>query len=160
MIQLPEIPIVNDQQLVHLLQQKIEEDIPLVRHMGVAVVEYKKHRLILSAPLHNNINHQKTVFGGSLSSLATLACWGLVYLELYQQEIRSNIVIQKGQIEYIQPTEGDFQAVCSIDDGDRFNRFLSMLRRKGVGRIKLTSEIICQKVSTSLFEGSFVANII
>ena len=149
----------NNQRLTELLQEKIYEDIPLTQYMGVKVVEYAEHKLILSAPIENNINHRKTVFGGSITSLSTLACWGLIYLELYQKGLKSRIVIQKGETNYSKPTSGDFQAICSIDESSRFERFTMILKRKGIARIQLFASIVCNDELTSRFLGSFVAEI-
>ena len=38
--------------------------------------------VVIEAPLAPNINHRKTVFGGSASALGILAAWSLVHLRL------------------------------------------------------------------------------
>ncbi|MEM6800756.1 MAG: YiiD C-terminal domain-containing protein, partial [Bacteroidota bacterium] len=68
--------------------------------------------ITLKAPLIPNINHRSTVFGGSVSALAILAGWTLVHVNLQGLSLSSRIVIQRNSIEYLQPIDGDFIAVC------------------------------------------------
>ena len=55
--------------IIHYLHTHI----PISKAMGVEVVERSEAAITLSAPFAPNINHQGTVFGGSIASVATLA---------------------------------------------------------------------------------------
>lgn len=53
------------------LNRVLHEQIPVIAHTGVAVVDYQPGRPVLVAPLAPNINHEGTVFGGTpVSELA------------------------------------------------------------------------------------------
>ena len=73
--------------------------------MGVHVERFDESALILTAPLAPNHNHLGTAFGGSLATLATLAGYTLLWLELGDRE--SHIVIQESQIRYLAPVRGE-----------------------------------------------------
>jgi len=64
----------------------LHEQIPLTRAMGVRVRSWDGEKLWLSAPLEPNHNHLGTAFGGSLSALATLAGYSLLWLLLGDRE--------------------------------------------------------------------------
>jgi len=48
------------------LEDYLWEHIPISKAMGVRVDSASLEKVILEAPFTNNINHKKTVFGGSL----------------------------------------------------------------------------------------------
>lgn len=56
--------------------------IPITQAMGVRVESYDGQQLILRAPIALNHNHLGTAFGGSLNTLATLAGYGFLWLEV------------------------------------------------------------------------------
>ena len=48
------------------LQKVLNEEIPLTNAIGISVESCDSLSLTLAAPLHKNINHKRTAFGGSL----------------------------------------------------------------------------------------------
>ncbi|RYD25022.1 MAG: hypothetical protein EOP86_27860, partial [Verrucomicrobiaceae bacterium] len=74
----------------------LHRQIPLSRAMGARVETYDGETLVLTAPAELNHNHLGTAFGGSLSALATLAGYGLLWLELGSRD--SHIVIRRSRI--------------------------------------------------------------
>ena len=72
----------RDEQQLRETEAFFYEQIPLTRAMGVRVESYDGQQLVLTAPLALNHNHLGTAFGGSLSALATLAGYGLLWLDL------------------------------------------------------------------------------
>ena len=145
--------------LIEILQQKILTDIPLTQHMGIEVSCYDGQALQIKASLEKNINHRQTAFGGSIASLATLAAWGWLYLQFYERNIPGRIVIQQSTINYLHPIDADFITSCKDVDTVEFDRFLIMLNKKGVARIHLDSEVLCNSVVAAKFSGDFVAKL-
>ena len=138
------------------LQQKMFEDFPLSRHMGLKVESFDGHSLILSALLEKNINQSQTAFGGSIFSLAALACWGLLFARAAETEIPINLVIQRGHIDYLKLIEHDFIAKCVIDE-KKYLRFLHVLQKKPRSRITLMADLYCDDTICATFVGDFVA---
>jgi thioesterase domain-containing protein len=140
------------------LQRMLYEEIPLSRAMGLTVAAYDGQALRLAAPLALNLNHKSTAFGGSLYSIAVLAGWGLLFLKLAEIGESAQLVIQDAEIDYTLPIDADFQAVCRIPEGQAFDRFLTMFRRRGKARIRLEAQVsVAARVAVD-FRGSYVAH--
>lgn len=134
------------------LKNFLYASMPLCSAMGLEVVKAEPNHVILSAPLAANINHKKTAFGGSLHSLATLACFSLVHVN-----VKGEIVIASSEIEYLAPVTADFQAECQMPDHLEWERFLKIFQKKGRARIQLVSRIWQGDLLCVKFRGTFVA---
>lgn len=140
------------------LDSFLHKNIPITSAMGIETLCATKQRVVLKAPIKNNINHKSTAFGGSLHGVATLACWSLLHLNLdpiYQGKIQ--IVIADSTINYLVPVTADFLAECSLPDEKAWKRFLLALDRKKMGRISLESKISCKDTVCVNFTGTFAA---
>ena len=139
------------------LQTYLHEHIPLSAAMQSTIDVLTPDRVILSAPLAPNINHRETVFGGSASTLATLAAWTLVHSRLKRADISARVVIQQHCMRYDKPITDHFHAVCGLPEQKSWDRFMTMLQRKGRGRIHMTAQLECHGENVGQFEGDFVA---
>ncbi|MEX0603128.1 MAG: YiiD C-terminal domain-containing protein [Marinobacter sp.] len=144
-------------------RKRINEVIPLTRSLAVELVAYDGRQLLVSAPLEPNHNHQGTAFGGSLYSVAVVSAWGLVELLLADAGLTGNILIQSGEMDYLEPVEGDFYALCTLTDENLMRRFHKSLARYGKGRLNLTAQIFRGEASLTsgtkplaAFRGRFV----
>ena len=129
--------------------------IPITRALGVRVEEYDGQRLLLTAPLRENVNHLGTAFGGSLNALAVLSGYGLLWLELRDTEC--HIVIRESSIHYDRPVRGDIRAVCVRPDEEMLEAFKRQFRQKGKARITLEATVEDEGVTAVRFRGTFVA---
>jgi thioesterase domain-containing protein len=134
----------------------MHREIPITREMGITVSFCSSSKVVLHAPLHKNLNHTKTAFGGSLNSLAILAGWGLLFILLKGMGKDARVVIQDCSVSYRSPVCRDFEAICELPDRVILDKFLSMLNRKGVARIVLESEIYQDGKSAVSFRGTYV----
>lgn len=141
----------------HEIEQYLHRHIPLSAAMGVRVRVATPERVELAAPLAPNINHHDTVFGGSGSAIATLSAWTLVSLRLRQSRVHARLVIQRNSMSYDEPIQGDFTAVCELPDEARWERFLTMIERRGRGRITMNARLVYDARPVASFEGDFVA---
>lgn len=139
------------------LQSYLHEHIPLSKAMGVEVEAAGCDEVCLAAPLAPNINHRETVFGGSASTLATLAAWSLLYLRLEPTGCRARLVIQRHVMNYPQPMAGRFSACARLAEAGRWDRFLAALRRGRRARIAVSATVRCVANTGGQFEGEFVA---
>jgi thioesterase domain-containing protein len=140
------------------IESLLLEAIPLSEAMGIQVEEASSARVILRAPLANNINHKQTAFGGSLHAVATLACWSLLHVnlvELLKEHV--HIVIASSEIEYLQPVTADFCAEASLPDKQEWEYFLKTLERRKKARVQLRATISLGGSACVTYEGSFVA---
>jgi thioesterase domain-containing protein len=136
------------------LQKTLYQEIPLTQKMNLQVRDYDGNQLRLYYPLEKNVRH---AFAGSIFSLATLAGWGLIYLKLQELDIPANTVMQAGAIHYLSPIVEDFEAICKIEDEEKFDQFIHMLQRKRLARLKLHPMIKSENVIKAKIDGSFVA---
>jgi len=139
------------------LQTYIHEHIPLSAAMQSSLDVLESDRVVISAPLEPNINHRETVFGGSASTLATLAAWTLVHSRLKREGLTARVVIQQHCMSYDKPITDRFVAISELPDQKQWDRFMLMLQRKGRGRIHITAQLQCQGEDVGAFNGDFVA---
>ncbi|MEM7594142.1 MAG: YiiD C-terminal domain-containing protein, partial [Cyanobacteria bacterium P01_A01_bin.83] len=139
------------------IQAYLYEQIPISKAIQVQVIARSNNLVKLSAPLQPNINHRSTVFGGSASALAILSAWTLVNFRLRSEGINSRLVIQKNTLSYDKPINSDFEAISSLRDQEKWDRFTKILRRKQKSRIAINSVLQCRGEEVGKFTGVFVA---
>jgi thioesterase domain-containing protein len=137
------------------IEELFYDKIPITRALGVKVEEYDGRRLVLTAPLRENINHLGTAFGGSLNALAVLSGYGLLWLELRDTE--AHIVIRDSSINYERPVRGDLRAVCVRPEEEVLEAFRRQFRQRGKARIVLEATVENEGVAAVRFRGTFVA---
>lgn len=139
------------------VQRYLHQHIPLSAAMGVQVRSATLEHVKLAAPLAPNVNHTETVFGGSAAALATLSAWTLLHLRLDDAGLDAQLVIQRSRMEYEKPIPGDFEAVCDFTDEPGWERFRTMLTRRGRARLTLHAHLLYSRIRMASFEGEFVA---
>ncbi|MAZ48427.1 MAG: thioesterase [Halobacteriovoraceae bacterium] len=122
-------------------KSKLLSAIPVVSAMEVDITEIGLRELTLTAPLNTNINYEGTAFGGSLNTLCILSGYLLVHHTMHSEQMHiDSLVIQDSQIKYQGPVNDNFYATARVEQADR-DKFLTMLKRKGTGRIKIYSSV-------------------
>lgn len=141
--------------LLHETEAFLHAQIPLTRAMGVTVESWDGQKLVLQAPLEPNHNHLGTAFGGSLSALATLAGYCLLWLVL--EDRQAHIVVRESSIRYKSPVRGALRAVCQRPA----QQAMEVFQRKftDTGRASLVLHAIIEEDGKACveFEGCFVA---
>ena len=125
----------------HALTRVWADRMPITTALGIAIAELDAQRLSLVMPLAPNRNHKGTVFAGSLSALATLAGWSVVWLMLRDAGVTAHVVIQDAQIRYLAPTRSDVTATTEFPDPAVWQRALNGLQRRGKARLTLSAEL-------------------
>lgn len=114
---------------------------PITTALGVTVAELDTDHLSLVMPLAPNRNHKGTVFAGSLSALATLTGWSVVWLKLRESGVDAHVVIQDAQIRYLSPTRSDVKADSDFPDETTWQRALAGLQRRRKARLTLAATL-------------------
>lgn len=138
------------------LENYLHTFIPISKAIGIRVELASVQEVILYASFSNNINHKKTVFGGSLHAVATLACWSLLHLNLASFN-PLDLVISHSDVDYLLPVKSDFKAHCRLPENVVWQRFITMLQHKGKSRIKLQSQIFQNEKLAVKYQGIFAA---
>jgi thioesterase domain-containing protein len=139
------------------LQQYLHEHIPLSGAMQIAVFATDNDAVVLRAPLAPNINHRKTVFGGSASALAILAAWSLLHTRLATHAVQARLVIQRNTMEYERAILSEFTARSFLPEPNHWPRFIHTLARKGKARIQVAATLEAGGEIVGRFTGDFVA---
>jgi thioesterase domain-containing protein len=138
------------------IETYFHDKIPLTKSMGVRVEAWDEERLVLTAPLEPNHNHLGTAFGGSLSAIATLAGYGLIWLALGGRD--GHVVIRDSAMRYRRPVRGEIRAVCRMPVTDVLEPFKEEFAKKGKAHLKLAVTIENgESLDAATFEGTFVA---
>jgi thioesterase domain-containing protein len=137
------------------LRATLANEMPVTQHLGIEVLGRQDGAPILRAPLAANRNHQGTAFGGSLNAIATLACWGAIWLALREARTPGVVVIQDSAIRYLRPVTTDFTAVAVLAP-DKIEKLLEMVRRRGKGRITLAATVSDAAGAAVTFTGRYV----
>ena len=133
----------------------LHEQIPLTRAMGAQVVAYDGAQLVVTAPLALNHNHLGTGFGGSLNTLATLAGYALLWLEL--RDRTAHLVIRQSRIQFYHPVRSELRAICRAPDAAVLAKFRDTFARKNKARLDLHVEMFENAELAVEFTGTFVA---
>jgi thioesterase domain-containing protein len=128
-----------------LLDQALA-DIPITQAMQIRLGQYDEDSLTLCAPLAPNVNDKGCAFGGSLSSLLTLAGWGLMALRLKARNQDCEIYVQDSTIRYLAPVWAELSARAELADGESWDDFFATLAARGKARLRTMSR-------TSLADG-------
>src|SRR5690606_33850408 len=97
-------------------------------------------RLRLQAPLADNVNDKGCAFGGSLSSLMTLAGWGLVTLRLQEPGLEAPAYVAASTVRVRVQLFADFYAEAWLQDGD-WHRACEDLRIRGRASLMIASRL-------------------
>lgn len=146
--------LMNDQ-LLRDTETFLHQQIPLTQAMGVTVESWDGQLLVLQAPLEPNHNHLGTAFGGSLSALATLAGYCLLWLVLGDRQ--AHIVVRESRIRYRHPVRGALRAMCRRPSEQEMQVFQRKFAETGRASLTLRTTIEEAGKTCVEFEGSFVA---
>ena len=131
------------------------DQIPLTRAMGVTVAAHDANGLVLTAPLEANHNHLGTAFGGSLSAIATLAGYGLLWLALGDRS--AHLVIRSSRLRYRHPVRKSIRAIARPPAPDALEAFIRKFQATGKAGIRLQVEVVENDRVCVEFDGLFVA---
>ena len=144
-----------DERMLRETEEFFYQKIPITRAMGVRVVRYDGSQLRLTAPLTLNHNHLGTAFGGSLSALATLAGYGLIWLEMGDKT--AHVVIRNSEISFFRPVREEIVAICRRPSEDQLRVFKNAFAEHHKAKISLRVTIEEEGVVAVEFHGIFVA---
>jgi thioesterase domain-containing protein len=137
----------------------LHEHIAITRQLGASVDAYDGASVRIVAPLGPNLNHRQTAFGGSLAALAILAGWTLVHLALRERGTDARLVIQRSEVDFDAPVDGDLVVSAALPPAPQWERFLAMLERHSRARVRVRGTIgpDARGVRAGAHEGTYVA---
>lgn len=133
----------------------LHEQIPITRAMGLRVIAHDETGFVVEAPVALNSNHLRTAFGGSINAVATLAAYGLLWLELNDAAV--HVVVAESSIRFLRPVRETIRAICLRPAADELEAFRTQFAAKRKARIALRVKVIEAGETAAEFEGTFVA---
>lgn len=141
-------------------EKDLYTNMPITQHMGVKARVISNDGVVLWAPIAPNKNHNQTAFGGCVYSVAVLSCWALANETVRQARIPTGyIVVQDAEIDYQLPVSGDFEAKSSWLAKEDRERFILMLKRRGLARASLAAVVTSDGIVQANLTARFVAQI-
>ncbi len=114
---------------------------PPVAALGLRVASAADDDLCLRAPLAANVNDKGCAFGGSLTSLMTLAGWGLIVRRLAAAGLDAEVYVAASEVRYRAPLYADLAAVAAPAEGESWDAFLAALRDTGKARFAVAAHV-------------------
>jgi thioesterase domain-containing protein len=145
----------NNDETLRAAEAFLHEKIPLTRAMGLRVVANNEIGFSVAAPVALNHNHLHTAFGGSINAVATLAAYGLLWLEL--REEAAEVVIRQSSIRFLRPIRDTISATCPRPAPHEMMEFKEKLRADGKARILLHAQVAEGAELAAELRATFVA---
>ncbi len=142
-------------EVANRLTEFVQTHLPTAQALQISVADYDSQSLTLNAPLGPSINDKQTAFGGSLYVLAVMAGWGMVYLRCREAGIDPNIVVARGEIDYLAPVDSDIVASSLAVDEAEWQRFLSDFESRGKAKIELRTQVVRDGKPAVSFKGLY-----
>ncbi|WP_374380737.1 YiiD C-terminal domain-containing protein [Thermomonas sp.] len=98
--------------------------------------------LRLRAPLAANINDKGCAFGGSLTSLMTIAGWGIVSLTLAEAGLDADIYVADSRVRYLKPVFEDLVVDAGFDDPLEAAGLADVLRQQGRASVRIQARTL------------------
>ena len=135
------------------LESFLYEHIPLMAAMQLGVTQADSDGVHLVAPLAPNMNHQGTAFGGSIAALAIATGWCAMRLCLGPN---AQVVIQKGEVEYLHPIQGPLEASCELPSEKDIQKLRDRLSKRGRARTTFDFRLESEGKLCALLVGKYV----
>lgn len=151
----------NDSRSVDAALQTLRaysQSMPPTAAMQIHIDNYDGTRLQVSAPLAANVNDKGSAFGGSLTSLMTLAGWGLVTLRLQLAGLQADVFVADSTVRYRKPLYTDLRAEARLGAGESWDVFQATFQQRGRARIQLQAQVLLPEGEVACeLEGRYVA---
>lgn len=118
---------------------------PPVAAMQPSVLDWQDGCLRMQAPLAANVNDKGCAFGGSLSSLMTIAGWGLAFLELAKAGLEADIYVADSRVRYLKPVYEDLLVEARLDTAGEGADAIDLpgaLRGKGRASVRMEARTL------------------
>jgi len=139
------------------LERFILDGIVPARDMQLRILEHHGGMLAMGAPLAANVNDKGCAFGGSLTSLMTIAGWALVELMLRAHGQDCDVFVADSQVRYLKPVWEDLRAEARLDPEADAGAFLDTLATRGKARIQVACRVLTGEGVAATLEARFVA---
>ncbi len=114
---------------------------PPTQAMALGFAGMDEETLRLAAPLSANVNDKGCAFGGSLTSVMTLAAWALVSIRLEDAGHPAEVYVQDSTVRYLAPLYDDLVAKAWLGEGQAWSAVIDTFAQRGKARASMEAEI-------------------
>lgn len=135
---------------------------PPVAAMQPRLLGWEGDALRLGAPLAANVNDKGCAFGGSLSSLMTIAGWGVAFLQLADAGLEADIYVADSRVRYLKPVYEDLVVEARLEtageEGAQAINLPGTLRAQGRVSFRINARtLLADGASAAVLGGRYVA---
>ncbi|MDQ2869017.1 MAG: thioesterase domain-containing protein [Verrucomicrobiota bacterium] len=123
--------------------------------MQVRAVANDARGFTLTAPVLANHNHLHTAFGGSINAVATLAAYGLLWLEL-GEDSPAHLVVVESSMRFLRPVKETIRATCLRPEKKELRKFIDAIAAREKARLRLHC-VVEESALAAEFSGTFAA---
>ena len=127
---------VRDGDGIGLLERHFRS-MPPVAALQLRIGRFDGTSLQLHAPLAAHVNDKGCAFGGSMASLMTLACWGVVTLRLAREGLAADVFVADTRLRYRAPLFADLHVEARLASEEAWPGFVARLRERGRASLQL-----------------------
>lgn len=139
------------------LEAEILARIPLASAMGLRIRRYAGDELEMAAPLAPNVNDKGCAFGGSISSLLTLAGWGLIVLGLRGRGFECDLYVGDSHLRYQEPVWGELRGIARFEQAGALDALCDSLAARGKGNTRVVCELAGERRAATTLTARFFA---
>ncbi len=139
------------------IQTLIQDKIPMLRSMGLQILELGERHCVGLTPLDKNLNHKGTAFGGSLYNSCVGACYALMYKLQSENQLEDwDLVIASATMTYKKPTVNDYFVEATVSEFNAAEIRKALLEKKKM-RLHMVAQVRNSRAgaATCRFEGKF-----
>jgi thioesterase domain-containing protein len=122
------------------MNESLFKDIEPAAALGIEVARYEVGEIELRAPLYPNLNDKGTAFAGSISSILSLAGWGVITLLLKTTGIDADVMVVKSETDFSSPVTSELRATARLSTST-VEQMLNDLKNKRRSRVHIQSEL-------------------
>ena len=135
---------------------------PPVAAMQPRILGWQGDALVLGAPLAANINDKGCAFGGSLSSLMTIAGWGVASVLLAEAGVDADIYVADSRVRYLKPVYEDLVVEARLEtagaEGAQAIDLPATVRAQGRASFRINARtLLADGASAAVLAGRYVA---
>ena len=108
-----------------------------LQHIQAHVLDFDGRHLRVAAPISANLNDKGTAFGGSMTSLMTIAGWLLVSQKLIDSDVFPDVYVTESQAHFSRVVTTDMVATVWLASNTLENLGLQLRRR---GKVRACTE--------------------
>lgn len=148
--------LLTPEQATSLLDQFFAQHLPITQYLNMRCHRYDGEVFSLAIDLAPSLNDKLTAFGGSLYCACVMNGWGLIYLQARQRGVKPNMVVTRGEIDYLAPVTDEPIIATAVSPLEIvWDEAIARVKDRGKQRFGVTSSISSGGREAVRFKGEY-----